>query len=752
MRKYLFILFLFAGTLLFAQEKEKEQDLHWPREIQSGEYTITLYQAQMEKLEKNILTGRMALSLKNKKDDIIFGALWFEAQIFTDLDKRTVTLDKINITKIKFPDVKDESKVEKLKSIIKTDLESIDLVMSLDRILASIESVNNESKLSSKLDNDPPKIYYRTKPTVLIVIDGDPIYKEIEGSKLETVINTPFLIIKDKKNFYIHGGEYWYKSDKIITEKWSVTKSVPKDVEKVAKKLLDSKEAPPEEEDSETSKEIPDLIVTSKPSELIVSNGEPEYEPINETSLLYVKNSENDILLHIKSQKHYVLINGRWYQSKSMKDGEWVFVEPKSLPEDFAAIPDEASISSVKVSVPGTPEAKEALYEQQIPQTAVVDRKTATTKVEYDGKPKFEKIDGTEVQYAVNTASSVILVNKTYYCVDDGIWFESSKPDGPWKVSDSRPEEVEKIPPSAPVYNIKYVYVYDSTPEVVYVGYTPGYCNSYVYGGVVVYGTGYYYRPWYGAHYYPRPITYGFGVHYNPYTGWGFSFGISYGWFSVSMHSYGRGYWGPAGYRHGYRHGYHHGYHHGYNSGFRAGYRYGNRQPRNIYNRRPTGVRQPRNSRDRVSTMPANKKTDRMARPSNKPNNVYTDKKGNIYSRDKNGNWTQKNKRPATTRPSTRPSTGTGTRPSTRPATKPSTRPSTRPTQPAQRPSTRPAPSTRPSTRPATRPSNQLQRDYQNRNRGTRNYNNYRNSRPASRPVSRPAPRPSRPSPARRRR
>jgi hypothetical protein len=736
MKQFIFIFFLLASTMVFAQEKE--QDLKWPREIQSGEYTITLYQAQMETLEKNILKGRMALSLKNKKDDIIFGALWFDAQIFTDLDKRTVTLDKINITKIKFPDVKDESKLEQLKTIIKTDLESIDLVMSLDRILASIESVSTENKLSSKLDNDPPTIYFRTRPTVLVLIDGDPIYKEIEGSKLETVINTPFLIIKDKKNFYIHGGEYWYESDKIITEKWSVTKSVPKNIEKVAKKLLDSQEKPPEEE-GETNSEIPDIIVTTKPSELIVTSGEPQYEPINETSLLFVKNSENDILLEIKSQFHYVLINGRWYKSKSMKDGEWVFVEPELLPKDFASIPDDVSISSVKVSVPGTPEAKEAVYEQQIPQTAVVDRKTATTKVEYDGKPKFEKIEGTEVQYAVNTASSVILVNKTYYCVDDGIWFESSKPDGPWKVADSRPEEVEKIPPSAPVYNIKYVYVYDSTPDVVYVGYTPGYCNSYVYGGVVVYGTGYYYRPWYGVHYYPRPVTYGFGVHYNPYTGWGFSFGISYGWFSMSIGGYGRGYWGPMGYRPGYRHGYHHGYHHGYNSGFRAGYRYANRQPRNIYNRRPTGIRQPRNTRDRASTMPVNKKTDRRApRPSNKPNNVYTDKKGNIYMRDKNGNWSQKNKRPATTRPSTRP-TNPSTRPSTRPSN-PSTRPSTRPsTQPSQRPSTRPAPSTRPSTRPATRPSNQLQRDYQSRSRGTRNYNNYRNSRPSP-SRSRPAP------------
>ena len=725
---------MLATTISFAQEQEPE--LSWPREIKEKNYTITLYQAQPESFEGNILKGRMALSIKNEKEDIIFGALWFNARLATDLETRTALLEAFEIPKVKFPDVDDESKLEKLKTIITDDLESINLVMSLDRILSGIESTMNENELGDKLKNDPPEIFFRTSPTVLVIIDGEPILEDIEDSKLETVVNTPFLIIKDKKHFYLYGGNYWYKADEISSEKWEVTKSVPNSVEKAGKKLIDNQESP---ETTEENTEIPDLIVTTKPSELIISDGELKYEPINETSLLFVSNSENDILLDINSQTHYILINGRWYNSKTLKDGEWKFIEPDKLPEDFAKIPSDATIASIKVSVPGTPEAEEALYEQQMPQTAVVDRKTAKTEVEYDGKPKFEKMEGTSVQYAVNTESTVIKVDKVYYCVDEGIWFESSKPDGPWKVSDKRPEEVDEIPPSAPVYNVKYVYIYDSTPEVVYVGYTPGYCNSYVYGGVVVYGTGYYYHPWYGAHYYPRPVTYGFGVHYNPYTGWGFSVGVSYGWFSMSMYRH-HSYWGPAGYRHGYRHGYHHGYHRGYHNGYRAGYAHGKYNSRNVYNNRPSGVRPPKNSRDRVSTQPVNKGT----RPSQKPNNVYTDKKGNVYSRDKEGNWSQKNKRPASTRPSTQPST----RPSTRPAQKPSTQPSTRP---AQRPSTQPStrPTQRPSTRPSTSPSNQLQRDYQNRSRGNTNYNNYQHSRPSnsmSRPASRPA---SRPSPSR---
>ena len=360
MRNILVILFLLAGTISFAQEKEPE--LTWPREIKEKNYTITLYQSQLESFEGNILKGRMALSIKNEKEDIIFGALWFKARLATDLETRTAILEAFEIPKVKFPDVEDQSKLEKLKKIIIDDLESINIEMSLDRIISDIESITQGNELGEKLKNDPPVIFFRSTPTVLIIIDGDPILEKVENSKLETVVNTPFLILKDKKNYYIHGESYWYKADKITSENWKVTKSVPKDVEKAGEKMVDKQEPP---EVTEENSEIPDIIVTTKPSELIISDGELKYEPINETSLLVVSNSENDILLDIKLQTHFVLINGRWYNSKTLKDGEWKFIEPDKLPEDFAAIPSEATIASVKASVPGTPEAQEALYEQQ---------------------------------------------------------------------------------------------------------------------------------------------------------------------------------------------------------------------------------------------------------------------------------------------------------------------------------------------------------------------------------------------------
>ena len=75
-----------------------------------------------------------------------------------------------------------------------------------------------------------------------------------------------------------------------------------------------------------------------------------------------------------------------------------------------------------------------------------------------------------------------------------------------------------------------YVRVFGATPEVVYVGYTPGYQGTVIdpATGVVVYGTGYAYDPWVGTAWYSAPVTYGYGaaVAYTPWTGWSVTFGM----------------------------------------------------------------------------------------------------------------------------------------------------------------------------------------------------------------------------------
>ncbi|RLD25667.1 MAG: hypothetical protein DRI70_06755, partial [Bacteroidetes bacterium] len=377
------IVLCFISSLVFAQQDQ----LEWPREIKAGDnYIVSLYQPQLETLKDNKLVGRMALSVKDDKDKIIFGALWFEARLSTDLESNTAVLESFDIPKIKFPDVDNEEHINILKSIIIKDMSAIDIEMSIDNIISSLESIAEDNEIDDKLSNNPPTIYFRQEPTVLISIDGDPILKKVDNENIEYVVNTPFFIVKKKSTFYLKGEQNWYQSNTLVSKDWNTTKSVPKDVKKLADKKFDT---PDKKEEGDKS--TPNIIVVTSPAELIITNGELDYKPISGTSLLSVDNTESDIILEIDTQTHFVLLNGRWYGTKTMKDKEWRFVEPKSLPESFKSIPaDNESYAAIRASIPGTIEAKEAMYEQYMPQTAVVDRKTASTKVEYDGDPKFE--------------------------------------------------------------------------------------------------------------------------------------------------------------------------------------------------------------------------------------------------------------------------------------------------------------------------------------------------------------------------
>ena len=714
------ILFLSIFSTIFAQENNIE--LTWPREILVGKDTIVLYQPQLESFENNIIEGRMAISMVTKKQGLLFGAIRFKATVNTDLDERLVELENFVVTQTSFPDI-EEDKAQRFVKELEKAIEGITEVMSLDRILASLEIDEQEKGLASQFNNDPPVIYYRESPSVLIIIDGDPIFKDTEEVDIQYVMNTPYFIVKNtrRNQLYIKGGDFWYTA-KQITNVWENTDNIPGNIEKLADQVIE-KDTIMSDSLIATLDEPPSIIVATIPSELVLIDGKPDYKAIEGTSLLYVLNTENDVIMDITTQQHYILLSGRWYSSKTLQDGDWKFVEPENLPGDFSKIPSESDMGNVLPNVPGTEEARMAVLEQTIPQTAAIDRKTATVKVSFDGNPKFTKIDGTEVAYSENSDKTILLINNKYYCVDDGVWFESDQPAGPYIVSVFRPDEVDDIPPESPVYNVKYVYIYNSTPDVVYVGYTPGYTCSYLYHGVVVYGTGWYYRPWYGSVYYPRPVTYGFRVHYNPWTGWGFSFGMSWGWFSIGFHTGYAGWWGPRGYTYGYRHGYYHGYRHGYNYGYhqgmRAGYGAGYRAGQasnNVYRNRVNGVKStgmiastrlanvPRDrtnpatrpsTRDRSNVSNNRPSTNNRPRvgnsggaqthPSTRENNVYAGRDGYVYRRDNSGNVQQRNDRQWSNTMNNRASS-----------------------------------------------QQQINRQYQSRQQGTRQYNNYNNSRSQS--------------------
>ncbi|HXB12447.1 MAG TPA: hypothetical protein VNZ45_10700, partial [Bacteroidia bacterium] len=524
---------------------------------------IKLYEPQPESFSGNILKTRSAVSLQQGDADPIFGTVWAVETVETDRDNRVLNVISAKIPNLKFATAQDASTTSYLKTTLETQIPQLDITLPLDAIESTLNMSVEEKKLSKGLKNDAPEIIYATQPAILVLIDGTPKLQKNDNWGVDAVVNTPFTIVKTSNGtFYLYGGKNWYKGTS-ATGPFEYTERTPKNLDKIQQDVDNANNAAPGFTDDSTAAQPTgpsDIIIRTAPAELIQTDGQPAFTPISGTNLSYVSNTQNDLFLNNADKQYYVLLSGRWYKSPNLQGG-WQYTEATSLPDDFARIPEGSPKDNVLASVAGTDAAREAVMDAQIPQTAKVDRQNATADVSYDGSPQFQDIQGTDMQYAVNTQSSVIEYRGTYYCVDNGVWFESGSAGGPWSVCTDRPDEVDIIPPSCPDYNMKYVYIYDVQPDYVYMGYTPGYLNTYIYDGTVVYGTGYDYDSWYGDYYFPRPCTWGFGVQYNPWFGWSLGYNYGAGWFNGGGYysggarwgGYRGGWWGPSVYRPSFR-------------------------------------------------------------------------------------------------------------------------------------------------------------------------------------------------------
>ncbi len=618
------------------------QAITWPQELETEKATVVIYQPQPEKLVGNLLTSRAAISLEVKdREEPIFGAMWFTARLDTDTDEGTVRVFDVAVTRVAWPDSTDEGE-QQFTTFVNDAFKDSQLTISLERLTASLESAEVERKSLENLGTEPPAIVFSEELALLLLYDGEPIFQEIENSNYERAVNTPLAVARHKgsKTVYLIAGSTYYQSADALGPFSQVT-NLPQDLAQMM----------PEDMGDTGEQRTLKIVTATEPTEVISTDGEPDWQSLAGGQILYVQNTETPWLRELNSGQMYLLLSGRWFASDS-QNGPWTMVRPDQLPESFDKIPPDSDIGGLRVSVPGTAEAEEAMVQAAIPETTAIKRSEATLEVEYDGKPKFESIDGTDVKYAVNTATQVLEVNGQYYAVDNAVWFESEKPTGPWAVADNIPKEkIDEIPPTSPVYNTTYVEVFDSTPEVVYVGYYPGYMYSYPYYGVPVYGTGWYYPPYYGGWYYPRPPTWGFHVGYNPWTGWTFGLSWSNGPFSIGIGwgggwgccggYYGGGYRGPTFINNG-------DINIGGNNNINIGnnVNIGNRdniknqiartgdnrvgRTNNIYNRPENLTRNanPGVARDQL----------RNARPSvDRPNNVYADRNGNVARSTRDG-------------------------------------------------------------------------------------------------------------------
>jgi hypothetical protein len=572
----LVVLFL-CGPLVTAQapgtappsQDEAPLETGWPRVAKSDNLSVTLYQPQLQTWDEYKIKAYGAVLIEAAGvESPTYGVYWFTAKTDVDKGARRVDFNDLEVTKVSFPTAPD--KAADYQQALQQVMTSAARSLSLDRLEADLSRFQIDAKRShAQLDNTPPHIIVSNKPALLVYIDGDPAWHDVEGTKYQQLINTTVLLLKAPSGVhFLHVFDGWVRALD-LEGPWAVARTFPVELAQAEQQVLATRrvdlltgesETPPGEDGQDQTEQkapsltegpVPEIYIATSPTSLVVIDGEPDYERISGTDLFYVANTTGQILVDDTNQHLYVLLAGRWFRAAT-SNGPWTYVPSASLPTDFANIPDDSPKENVKASVSGTTQAREAVIANSIPQTAKVDKSTARmTPPQYDGEPQLKPIESTSLQYVVNSSVPVIATtSNSYYAVESGVWFRASSLDGPWSVASSVPAEIYTIPPSSPLYYVTFVVVFEADSDFVHVGYLPGYYGVYADGDTVVYGTGYVYPPWIGDHWYGPAVTYGLGSNltFTPWTGWavGFGFGGGRRW---SVHPW----WGPAGWR--FRHG-----------------------------------------------------------------------------------------------------------------------------------------------------------------------------------------------------
>jgi hypothetical protein len=494
----------------------------WPHTFVSGRGSAIVYQPQVISWpERATLNTRIAVAVTpNGAKDTALGTIDVAFTTQTNLETRIVTLTDPKLGSTRFPTL-ETAQATRFEDGIRNALTTIGIKeIPLDTILLSLRE-QKEAPPEAPMKNDPPVIFHSERPASLVALDGEPVLAPIGSTPLSAVVNTNWDLFseKDDHTWYLLNNGAWfaapdYKGPWVPAPRLpDAFRAIPKDsnFSKVRAQIPGKKVSP---------RDMPTIFVSIVPAEIIVTVGPPRYEPIPGTSLKYAVNTTSHLFQESGGHLYY-LVSGRWFSAPGL-DGPWVFATG-SLPPDFALIPPKGPKGAVLASVPGTPQAQDALIQAQIPQQGTLNRSTAKVEVVYAGEPKFDPIVGTEMFYAANTSFNVIRVGGAYYTCYRGAWFKSASPTGPWVLAESVPPVIYTIPASSPLYPVTYVRVYSVTPTTITYGYTAGYTMGFVSAGVVVYGTGWYYPPYvYPAPmpiYYPYPISYGCSVYYSSATG-----------------------------------------------------------------------------------------------------------------------------------------------------------------------------------------------------------------------------------------
>ena len=246
-----------AAALVDARDPEA-----WPRVLERGGYLVKFHPPQVDSWDGRQLRARSAVEIGEEgKEGSTYGVVSYVTRTRVDKEARLVVFDEYQGITAKVPA---QPEIEsKLLGFLQKELNDVMRVVALDRVETALAATRAEQGSASQVAvrNDPPEIIFAERPTLLIYIDGSPVWKSVEGTTYERLLNTrPLILRSDSGTLYFHLFDGWLEAG-TLDGPWKVAKSEPKGIEKAARKaqeaqpadLLDGGVADQQEVDQTTS-------------------------------------------------------------------------------------------------------------------------------------------------------------------------------------------------------------------------------------------------------------------------------------------------------------------------------------------------------------------------------------------------------------------------------------------------------------------------------------------------------------------
>ena len=192
----------------------------------------------------------------------------------------------------------------------------------------------------------------------------------------------------------------------------------------------------------------PQVIVSNSPAILVPIDGAPVLKPVpSDSRFQRVVNTRALILQGGFRQNFYLHVYDGWLEASSV-NGPWTqsLRQPFGMDDVAQALAKSRTVDLLDGGPKANPKPSLAngvptIYTSQVPTELIV----------FKGQPDFVPIVGTQLLWAANTASDVLIdtTSSNYYVLLAGRWFRSSALTGPWTfvASDGLPADFARIPP-----------------------------------------------------------------------------------------------------------------------------------------------------------------------------------------------------------------------------------------------------------------------------------------------------------------